>query len=497
MALVCAISGEVPEQPVVSPVSGAVFERRLIEKHLASSDEDPVTGQPLTADMLIAVTAPKTVRPRAPNATSIPTLLRTLQDEWDACMLESYKLRQHVETVRQELTHALYQHDAACRVIARLTKERDQAREALSSLQSVSRDSGAAGAAAEGMDVDETAAAVAPLPADVAAKMDEKYAALSKSRRKREKSAELASPDDIAAFTAQVDNSGLHTASSPGIVAMAVNPTDDSIIATAGRDKKICIFDRQAGKVSATCKGHTKPPTDLEFHPTGNFLASSSTDSTVRIWEASSGSKLQSFKPHSAGVTGISVHPCGDYVLSTSSDNSWALSNIETGDVYANVTDSAVSKGFTCVNFHPDGMLFGAGSTDGMLRMWHAKDQKNLASFDDHQGPVTSVAFSENGYYVATAAEDSTIKLWDLRKLKSIRSIDLAQGAVAHSLHFDHSGSYLAAAVDNTVQLYQTKGWANFHTISECSNTITSVRFGTNARMLATASMDRTLKIYA
>lgn len=69
-----------------------------------------------------------TVKPRPTAATSVPGLLAILQNEWDALMLETYSLKEQLNSVRQELAQTLYQHDAACRVIARLVKERDEAR---------------------------------------------------------------------------------------------------------------------------------------------------------------------------------------------------------------------------------------------------------------------------------------------------------------------------------------------------------------------------------
>ena len=71
------------------------------------------------------------MKPRPPTLTSIPSLLSVLQNEWDALALETFALRQHLTQTRQELSNALYENDAAKRVIARLQRERDEARDAL------------------------------------------------------------------------------------------------------------------------------------------------------------------------------------------------------------------------------------------------------------------------------------------------------------------------------------------------------------------------------
>ena len=52
---VLSVSNEVPETPVISPVSGHVFEKRLIEKYVQENGIDPISNEKLSTDMLIPI----------------------------------------------------------------------------------------------------------------------------------------------------------------------------------------------------------------------------------------------------------------------------------------------------------------------------------------------------------------------------------------------------------------------------------------------------------
>jgi len=49
----CAISGEPPQEPVISVKSGHIYERRLIKKYIAENATDPITGDKLEESDLV------------------------------------------------------------------------------------------------------------------------------------------------------------------------------------------------------------------------------------------------------------------------------------------------------------------------------------------------------------------------------------------------------------------------------------------------------------
>ena len=69
---------------MVSPSSGQVYERKLIEKYVQENGIDPISQKPLSIEDLIEIKVSPLVKPKPPSATSIPAILKSLQDEWDA-----------------------------------------------------------------------------------------------------------------------------------------------------------------------------------------------------------------------------------------------------------------------------------------------------------------------------------------------------------------------------------------------------------------------------
>lgn len=495
----CSISGEVPTEPVVSKVTGHLFEKKLIEKYLASEDKCPVTGEELTTDDLMPLVASTTARPRPITATSIPGLLSHFQNEWDSLMLETYTLKQHLDSTRKELSQVLYQHDAACRVIARLMRERDEARAMVSARQGQIAEAAAAAAAGEDQMEVEGSGGPTEITEAVITELNALGKKLSKGRKKRPVSQSLSSGEDLKTFSGK-SSATPHSSSKPGIMCVDLHPAASTqITVTGGVDKNAVVFNHTTNKVEATLSGHAKKVTSVKFHPdpSRELIVTTSADKTAKLWSKSgSGYKdTATITAHEGEVMGVSIHPTGNYCATVGKDAAWTFCSLETGNCLKRVTDPKAPGGFTCVKFHPDGLILGMGTEDKMVRIWDMKAQSLVHSFDGHTDVVTSMDFSENGYYMASTSQDGTARLWDLRKLKTVKTLEL--GKTASSIAFDHSGTYMAAASGKTLSICVVKEWSLITTLEGHEKDITGVSFGPDAGSIVSCGMDRAVKLWS
>ncbi|KAG5004038.1 hypothetical protein JHK86_028177 [Glycine max] len=524
----CSISGEVPEDPVVSRNSGLLFEKRLIERHISDYGKCPITGEPLTMDDIVPIKTGKIVKPRPVQAASIPGMLGMFQNvwnlcyaEWDGLMLSNFALEQQLHTARQELSHALYQHDAACRVIARLKKERDEARSVLAQAERqfpasapnaiTANDPVLSNGkrAAEDEDLAPGAKKIHPgISSSIISELTDCNASLSQQRKKRQIPATLAPVEALEAYT-QISSHPFHKTNKQGIISLDILYSKD-LIATGGIDTNAVIFDRPSGQILATLSGHSKKVTSVKFVAQGESFLTASADKTVRLWQGSDDGNYNCrhiLKDHTAEgrysggatpirdghvcsgtvsgrggvarvaerffvpllrsiggskwVQAVTVHATNNYFVTASLDGSWCFYELSSGTCLTQVYDtSGSSEGYTSAAFHPDGLILGTGTTESLVKIWDVKSQANVARFDGHAGPVTAISFSENGYFLATAAHDG-VKLWDLRKLKNFRNF---------------------APYDSETPTSSGKN--------------TCVKFGSDSKYIAVGSMDRNLRIF-
>jgi len=393
-------------------------------------------------------------------------------------------------------------------VIARLLRERDEARAALTAAQqrlasvavggapAPAAAAAAASAAGSGMDVEEDGSGMPGIPKAAMQAMAAHAKALVKERKSRAAADSVPSEEGVTAWT-QASSHAVHASSKGAITCVDVHPRKHSLVATGGVDKSVKIFDREAGRVAASLTGNTKRVNHVLFHPTQDVVISAGDDSTVRVWrETSDGyESAHVCQDHTGPATGCSVQAMGQHFVSASRDGSWVFYDLDQGRALQRAED-VDSAAIECIGFHPDGLLLGTGTANNVVRMWDLRQVKAVAALEGHEGSVNDMSFSENGYLMASASSDGTVRVWDLRKLKTVHATEPAKGG-AHAVAFDYSGLYLAAATGSNVSLLGSKqGWNELASFSDAKKEVSSLAFARDTSMLATASLDRKLRFY-
>lgn len=190
-----------------------------------------------------------------------------------------------------------------------------------------------------------------------------------------------------------------------GVLDVSFSP-DGQVMATGDEKHKVILWS-QDGILLKTLAGHTNAVQRVQFSPDGRILASGGEDGTLRLWSRD-GVPIATFQGKGGTIWDFSFSPNGQTIATAHEDGTVKLWNLK-GKVLRTIkTDGGP---VLSVQFSPDGRVLATGQSDNTVRIWKPTG-KPVRTLRKHNGRVPVVRFSADGQTLASGSDDHTIQLW-------------------------------------------------------------------------------------
>jgi len=143
--------------------------------------------------------------------------------------------------------------------------------------------------------------------------------------------------------------------------------------------------------------------------------------------------------------------------------------------------------------FSRSGKSFVSGSRDGKIKVWN-RDYSS-ANTIENGAAISSIAFNPDEETLAVAGDDGTIKLWNVRTKEKIVELPKQKDSVT-SVDFSPDGTTLISAAARTITLWDRRGRKIKVFGGQHREQINCAKFSPNGKIIASASDDRTVRIW-
>lgn len=119
----CAVSGLPLTSPVFCMKTGKVYEQAVIFNLIETNGRCPLTNELININDCVSLQPSDNNKSTYCDTCNVPAIIDSIGEEWNDLVLETFKVKHQNEELRQELSFALFQYEAACRTIEKLLTE--------------------------------------------------------------------------------------------------------------------------------------------------------------------------------------------------------------------------------------------------------------------------------------------------------------------------------------------------------------------------------------